>query len=87
VFKRFRGLDTGTCPFSNLPQKDKGRWGYGLTAEKMKECRWLKPKLVAQIEYAEWTEGDHLRHSKFVGLRDDKKPLQVVREIDTVSNR
>jgi DNA ligase D-like protein (predicted ligase) len=77
VFKRFRGLETGDCPFANLPQKDKGRWGYGLTAEKMKECRWLKPELVAQIEYATWTEGDHLRHSKFIGLRDDKDPCGV----------
>jgi len=32
---------------------------------------WLKPELVAQIEFAEWTEGDHLRLSKFVALRDD----------------
>jgi bifunctional non-homologous end joining protein LigD len=39
----------------------------------MKECRWLEPKLVAQIEYAKWTDGDHLRHSKFIGLTDDKE--------------
>ena len=46
----------------------------------MKECRWLKPKLVAQIEYAEWTEGNHLRHSKFIGLRDDKEAREVRKE-------
>jgi ATP-dependent DNA ligase len=40
----------------------------------------LKPKLVAQIEFAEWTPDDHLRHSRFVGLRDDKDPCQVGRE-------
>jgi DNA ligase D-like protein (predicted ligase) len=80
VFEHFRGLETKECPFVNLPQRDKGRWGYGLTAEKMAECRWLKPRLVAQIEYAEWTDGDHLRHSKFVALRDDKKAREVRRE-------
>jgi ATP-dependent DNA ligase len=38
----------------------------------MIECRWLKPQLTAQIEYAEWTDGNHLRHSKFVAIRDRK---------------
>jgi ATP-dependent DNA ligase len=80
VFKRFRGLETDVCPFANLPQRDKGRWDYGLTAEKMAECRWLRAELVAQIEFATWTEGDHLRHSKFIGLRDDKNLRDVVRE-------
>ena len=32
-----------TCPFANLPERSGGRWGQGLTAAKMKECRWLKP--------------------------------------------
>jgi DNA ligase D-like protein (predicted ligase) len=72
VFKKFRGLETPKCPFVNLPQRDKGRWGEGLTAEKMVECRWLKPRLTAQIEYAEWTDGNHLRHSKFAEIRDHK---------------
>jgi ATP dependent DNA ligase C terminal region len=40
----------------------------------------LKPQLVAQIEFTEWTPDGHLRHSKFVGLGDDKDPRQVVRE-------
>src|SRR6266404_2821778 len=47
VFERFHKLESKTCPFSNLPQRDKGRWGQGLTADKMGECRWLKPHLVA----------------------------------------
>jgi ATP-dependent DNA ligase len=72
VFKKFSGLETPNCPFVNLPQCDNGRWGEGLTAEKMLECRWLKPRLTAQIEYAECTDGNHLRHSKFVALRDKK---------------
>jgi DNA ligase D-like protein (predicted ligase) len=80
VFERFHKLEIKTCPFSNLPQRDKGRWGQGLTADKMAECRWLKPHLVAQIEYADWTDVNHLRHSKFVALRDDKPAKDVKRE-------
>jgi ATP-dependent DNA ligase len=38
--------------------------------------------LVAQIEFAEWTPDGHLRHSKFVGMRDDKDPRSVTREDD-----
>jgi ATP-dependent DNA ligase len=54
--------------------------GQGLTKAKMVECRWLKPVLVGQFEFVEWTPDDHLRHSTFVGLRDDKSPRDVRRE-------
>jgi len=37
------------CPFVNLPEERPGRWGQGLTAEKMKECRWSKPVLVGSL--------------------------------------
>jgi ATP-dependent DNA ligase len=46
----------------------------------MKEAVWLKPQAVAQIEFLQWTGADHLRHTKFVGLRDDKEPSEVIRE-------
>jgi len=81
VFQRFEGLEIKTCPFVNLPQRSKGRWGQGLTADKMAECRWLRPELVAQIEYADWTDASHLRHAKFIGLRDDKPARDVHREL------
>jgi len=50
------------------------------TAEQMKECRWLKPVRVAQIEFNEWTPDGHLRHSSFAGLRDDKDAQEIRRE-------
>lgn len=53
--------------------------GEGLTAEDMKKCRWLKPQLVAAIEFLEWTSDDRLRHPKFVALRDDRSPKAVAR--------
>jgi DNA ligase D-like protein (predicted ligase) len=80
LFDSFRSLHTEKCPFVNLPEKRAGRWGQGLTIAKMKDCRWLKPKLVGQFEFSEWTPDDHLRHSRFVSLRDDKAPTEVIRE-------
>jgi bifunctional non-homologous end joining protein LigD len=41
---------------------------------------WVRPKLVAQIAFTEWTGDGKLRHPRFLGLRDDKKPQDVVRE-------
>ena len=78
MFQRFAGLETDKCPFTNLPEKRRTMWA--LTAEEMKECRWLKPQLVAQIEFTEWTPDGYLRHASFVGLRSDKELLGVVRE-------
>ena len=51
VFERIRHLETPKYPFANLPELAAGRWGQGLTAEKMKECVWLRPEAVAQIQF------------------------------------
>jgi bifunctional non-homologous end joining protein LigD len=80
VFDVIKHLKAAKCPFVNLPEKEPGRWGEGFTAEKMKEAVWLKPQAVAQIEFLQWTGADHLRHTKFIGLRDDKEPSKVIRE-------
>jgi len=78
--RKFQGLETDVCPFANLPEAKSGRWGQGLTAAKMAEVQWLKPVLVGQFEFLEWTADNHLRHSKFIGLRPDKHASTVVRE-------
>jgi ATP-dependent DNA ligase len=41
---------------------------------------WLKPEVVAQIEFLGWTGANHLRHTKLIALRDDKEPRKVVKE-------
>jgi ATP-dependent DNA ligase len=46
----------------------------------MKKCPWVRPEAVARIEYLEWTDGDHLRHAKFVGLRFDKDARHVLKQ-------
>ena len=78
--KRFKPLEVNECPFANLPEKKSGRWGAGLTAAKMQDCRWLQPSLVGQFEFVEWTPEGHLRHSRFIGLREDKRAIDVRRE-------
>jgi bifunctional non-homologous end joining protein LigD len=78
--RKFKGLEIADCPFANLPEAKGGRWGQGLTKAKMAEVQWLKPVLVGQFEFLEWTGDHHLRHSKFVGLREDKRASDVVRE-------
>ena len=81
LWKRIQQIEPLTkCPFVNLPNSKRGRWNEGITAEDMSELRWLKPKLVAQIAFTEWTRDGSLRHSKFVALREDKNPMEVVRE-------
>lgn len=80
IAKNFPKLRTSVCPFANLPEPASARRGEAITAEVMKKIQWLRPKLVAQIEFTEWTKGNHLRHSKFVGLRDDKKATEVIKE-------
>jgi bifunctional non-homologous end joining protein LigD len=80
LFEQFPKIATTACPFRNLPERTKGRWGDGLTAQDMQNCRWLKPRLVAVLEFLEWTPTNHLRHPKFVALRTDRDPRGVVRE-------
>src|SRR5260370_30692759 len=80
VYEKLKHLITDKCPFVNLPETGRARWGEILDAEKMKKCVWVRPKLVAVIEFLEWTEGDRLRHSEFVALRDDKEARGVVKE-------
>jgi DNA ligase D-like protein (predicted ligase) len=80
VFARIKHLVISECPFVNLPETRKARFGEELNAEKMKKAVWLRPEAVAQIEFLEWTDADRLRHSKFVGLREDKDARRVVKE-------
>jgi ATP-dependent DNA ligase len=80
VFEKIRHLVSPTMPFANLPDTHKSRWGDELTAEKMMQSVWLRPESVAQIDFWECTAGDRLRHAKFAGLREDKVPVEVVKE-------
>src|SRR5215510_8530833 len=80
LYARMQPLVQADCPFANLPEKSSGRWGQGLTAREMSQCTWVRPKLVCEVHFTEWTDGGHLRHPSFRGLREDKEPEEVVRE-------
>ncbi|WIX75034.1 non-homologous end-joining DNA ligase [Amycolatopsis carbonis] len=63
---QLRELETGRSPFAD--------------AVREQGTHWVRPELVAQIGFSEWTRDGRLRHPRFLGLRDDKKPADVVRE-------
>ena len=81
LLEAMRPCLTSKCPFANLPASRTSHFGEGITTEEMKELCWLKPKLVAQISFTEWTNYGLLRHATFEGLRDDKEPRSVLREV------
>ncbi len=45
-----------------------------------KKSHWVKPELVCEVSFGEWTRDDRVRHSVFHGLREDKDPKVIVRE-------
>ena len=65
---KLRQLETDTSPFAAPPKLPRGAY------------RWVRPELVAQVGFLEWTEGGGLRAPVFLGLRDDKPPADVTRE-------
>ena len=62
-----RPLERDTTPFAAKPQPPRG-------------THFLEPELVAEVEFTEWTSQNMLRHPSYKGLRDDKRPLDVVLE-------
>jgi bifunctional non-homologous end joining protein LigD len=85
LFELLRPLKTEKCPFADLPSQKTGHWGEGVTEEDMKILKWVKPKLVTEIAFTEWTRDGNLRHSAYVGIRTDKDPREVVREDPSAS--
>ena len=67
------------CPFYNLPAAGRGL-DPGLTAAEMKRCIWVRPSVVCEVKFTEWTRDDRLRQPVFLGLREDKNANEVIRE-------
>jgi bifunctional non-homologous end joining protein LigD len=67
------------CPFDNLPATGRGL-DPGLTAAEMKRCVWVKPIIICEVKFTEWTRDDRLRQPVFLGLRKDKNVNEAVRE-------
>lgn len=68
VYKLMQPLKTKECPFVEQPKTNE-------------PVQWVKPKLVAQVKFSEWTADGRMRHPVFLGLREDKKPEQVTFEV------
>jgi bifunctional non-homologous end joining protein LigD len=72
---------TDGCPFTDLPNTErKSRWGDGITPEDITTFPWVRPTLVLQVRFVEWTADGHLRHAAFLGVRNDKEAAEVRRE-------
>jgi bifunctional non-homologous end joining protein LigD len=80
LYAKVNKIRVEECPFFNLPAAGRSRWDQGLTAAEMKRCRWVKPVIVCQVKFTEWTRDDRLRHPGFLGIREDKNANDVVRE-------
>jgi bifunctional non-homologous end joining protein LigD len=81
LHKKFRAQERSDCPFVDLPSKLNGQWVQGITPSMMRKMHWLNPVFVCEIKFAEWTRDGKLRAPVFLGLREDKKPSDVIREV------
>ncbi|MGZ5287414.1 MAG: DNA ligase D, partial [Flavisolibacter sp.] len=79
ILKKLKPLETNKCPFSSVPEYNKPS-RFRPNPPKA-TVTWVKPKIVAEISYREMTKDGAVRHPSFKGLRDDKKPVEVVKEI------
>jgi bifunctional non-homologous end joining protein LigD len=80
LHKCFKKEKRADCPFADLPSKQGGQWVQGITPAMMRRCEWINPVFVCQVKFAEWTRDGKLRQPVFLGLREDKKSTEVVRE-------
>jgi bifunctional non-homologous end joining protein LigD len=80
LHKKFQKEARDDCPFVDLPSKQNGQWVQDITPSMMRKMRWMNPAFVCEIKFAEWTRDKKLRAPVFLGLREDKKPGEVVRE-------
>lgn len=69
IHKLLKAIEADRTPFANPPRGAQARG-----------VHWVRPELVAEVEFTEWTDDGHLRHPSFQGLREDKTPREVVRE-------
>jgi len=83
LFAQLAPLRTSRCPFANLPSVSSGHWGEGITAEEMTLLRWVKPRIVVEVSFTEWTRDGSLRHAAFVARRDDKAARDVTRDVSS----
>jgi bifunctional non-homologous end joining protein LigD len=80
LHKKLKSEKRDDCPFADLPSKQGGQWVQGITPAMMRKIEWVNPVFVCQVKFAEWTRDGKLRQPVFLGLREDKRAQEVVRE-------
>ncbi|HYX88241.1 MAG TPA: DNA ligase D, partial [Gaiellaceae bacterium] len=71
LLAKLRPLERADTPFPSVPKMPRVR---------RSDVVWVEPKLVAEVEFSEWTHDGHLRAPSYQGLREDKRPEEVRRE-------
>ncbi len=74
IHKLMQPLKSDNSPFLSVPKTNE-------------PVQWLKPKLVAEVKFSEWTADNRLRHPVFVGLREDKKPKECRFEFESDTDK
>lgn len=70
IYRKLKATTIKTCPFGAVPSEERGRRG----------ATWVEPKMVVEVDFHGWTHGNRVRQASFQGVREDKKPTDVVRE-------
>ena len=76
VYQRLQPLATDRMPLSEPPPRG-GRFGSPLVLSRV---HWVRPEMVVEASYAEWTPDGLLRHVVYLGEREDKLARQVERD-------
>lgn len=80
LFAQLGPLIIEQCPFSDLPNSKSTHWAGGITSQEMSTVTWLRPSVVVQVRFRQWTDEGRLRLPQFLGLRPDKAAKDVHRE-------
>jgi bifunctional non-homologous end joining protein LigD len=74
IYDKLKPLVTNKSPFAKPPKTNA-------------PVTWVKPKLVVEVEFTEWTADGQMRHPSFKGLREDKSPKEVHREKEKLTKK